>query len=239
MKKIIFIFILTLSIIPLTAQQRTEPYVFPVKPGTEEWAKLSTSKQMDEVCIIPEQVLKSLSTEALLITCLNYPRIIDFFLVSNLQSGFDFYSKHFNGLAELIKRPDLGAICLKAYSSLDLTEARISGNKQELNILQIGFLELFLSQDVILDQLRKGEKMSLLKEAINKLEKRRELKESLNRHVTTALIISRILNSENLCPSGYDNYGNNIYDVFNSHAIVIDTSLFENLLHLSKEVYFE
>jgi len=238
MKRLICILISVFLVFALFAQQRTEPYDFPVKPGTEEWAKLSTSRQMDEVCVIPENILKSLSTEALLITCMNYPRIIDFFLASNLQSGFDFYSKHFNGLAELIKRPDLSVVCLKSYSNLDLTEYRISGYDQKLNIFQIGFLELLLSQNVLLEQLGKEEKTFLLKEAINKLEKRKELKESLNRNVSTALIISRILRSEDLYPYEFDSYDSSIYDAFNSYAIVIDTAIFENLLHLAKEINF-
>ena len=100
-------------------QELNTPYVFPVKPGTEQWAKLKTSRQKDSVCVIPSDVLKALSTKALLITCLNYPRKIDFYSSDNLQKAYNFYTKHFNGLSELIKRPDLSKILFQLYLDID------------------------------------------------------------------------------------------------------------------------
>lgn len=78
MKKLLLICSCFLSVL-LVAQETDKPYNFPIKPRTEQWAKLTTSDQKDEVCVIPNQVLGILSTKALLLTCLNYPRIIDFF----------------------------------------------------------------------------------------------------------------------------------------------------------------
>lgn len=54
-------------------QTRIIPYDFPIKPGTDEWAKLKSGKEMAEICNIPDSILTSLTTEALTITCLNYP----------------------------------------------------------------------------------------------------------------------------------------------------------------------
>lgn len=217
-------------VIPLTGQQRTEPYEFPVKPGTEEWAKLSTSKQMDEVCLIPEKILKSLTTEALLITCMNYPRIIDFFLIDDMQSGFNFYAKHFNGLAELIKRPDLNKILLQSYIDIDLPQDKISGYDPELSYLQIAFFELLISQETIINQYNKNEKFNLLSEAIKKLEQRLKLGEPLYRQITSALILSRILYSENKQLSQVDNNGNDVFKIFNNTVFVADSSIINRLL---------
>jgi hypothetical protein len=70
MKKLLLLFGCIISVLS-SAQEIDKPYEFPVKPGTEQWAKLISSQQMDEVCVIPDQALKLLSTKALLITCLN------------------------------------------------------------------------------------------------------------------------------------------------------------------------
>ena len=66
MKKLFLICIYLFSVLLSMAQEVEKPYDFPVKPGTEQWTKLSSSKEMDEVCIIPDKVLSNLSTKALL-----------------------------------------------------------------------------------------------------------------------------------------------------------------------------
>ncbi|MBA7543741.1 hypothetical protein ES705_36078 [subsurface metagenome] len=235
MKKLLLVFSCIFSVLAM-AQEVEKPYDFPVKPGTEQWAKLSSSKEMDEVCIIPDRVLSNLSTKALLITCLNYPRIIDFFLMDNLQSGFNFYAKHFNGLEELVKRPDLNKILFQSYLDIDLPKAKMSGYDHKLTFMQIAFLELLISQETIINHFEKNEKLILLKEAIKKLEQRQKLGESLYRQTTSALILSRILYSENNHLSEYDKYGNDIFSVFNSFAIIIDTLIINKLLMASKEI---
>ena len=132
------------------AQEIDKPYDFPVKPGSEQWAKLNSSKQMDEVCVIPDQELSTLSTKALLITCLNYPRIIDFFLANNLQSGFDLCSTRFNGLTELLKRSDISQVLLKSYLDINIQKKIMKGYDGNLSHMQIGFFELLIAQEKII-----------------------------------------------------------------------------------------
>lgn len=55
------------------SQEINSSYNFPVRPGTEEWKKLKSGDEMAAVCNIPEAVLKNLSTQALVNTCLDYP----------------------------------------------------------------------------------------------------------------------------------------------------------------------
>ncbi len=223
-------------VIPLTGQQRTEPYEFPVKPGTEEWAKLSTSKQMDEVCVIPEKILKSLTTEALLNTCVNYPRIIDFFLYDNLQLGFDICSKRFNGLSELLNRPDLAKVLLEKYKNIDVTNKRLKEYSENLSYLQLGFLELLISQDIIISKFNYEEKENLVKMTTLNINIRRGMNESLYRQMTTALILSRVLTSMNLLlaePEKEDDYS---FNLFNTNAIIIDTTIITKLLGISRRL---
>jgi hypothetical protein len=235
MKRILLVFSCIFSVLAM-AQETEEPYDFPVKPGTEQWAKLTTSDQMDEVCVIPDQVLSIISTKDLLITCLNYPRIIDFYLADNLQSGFDKCSKRFNGLTELLNRSDINQVLLKSYLDIDIQNKTMKGYSGTLSHLQVGFIELLIAQEKIIRLLNEEEKKILISEATIKLEKRKEIGESLYRQMTTAFILSRILTSENLAPSAIDTYGNDIFNVFNSSAVILDTTIINKLLVASKRM---
>lgn len=235
MKKLLLICSCFLSVL-LSAQETDKPYNFPVMPGTEAWAKLKSSQQMDDVCIIPDQVLNSLSTKALLLTCLNYPRIIDFFLMDNLQTGYNFYSKHFNGLSSLVNRNDLNKTLLQTYIDLDLLKSKIAGYDPLLSNLQTGFLELLISQETIINQYNKNEKFILLSQAVNKLEQRQKLGESFYRQITSALIVSRVLYSENIFLSEVDSNGNDVFKVFNTYAFLSDSTIIDKLVNKSKSI---
>jgi hypothetical protein len=235
MKMIILICTLFIPSLGIT-QVTDKPYDFPVKPGSIQWAKLSSSKEMDSVCIIPDQILKDLSTKALLITCLNYPRIIDFFLSDNLQSGFNFYAKHFNGLAELLKRPDLSKVLLQVYSDINLKKERMIEYDNPLSYLQIAFFELLIAQETIINQYGNNEKLKVLSEAIMKLEQRQQQGESPYRQTTTALILSRILDSENKNLSEINQKGKDIFKIFNSTAFLVDVEIINKLLVASKNI---
>lgn len=229
MKKLLLLFSCFIPILSL-AQEIDKPYEFPVKPGTEQWAKLNSSREMDSVCVIPLKVLNSLSTNALFITCLNYPRIIDFFLANNLQSGFNICSKRFGALSELLKRPDLNQILLKAYLDIDIQKKSLNGYKDNLSHLQIGFIELLISQEKIINAFKSDEKKLLLSRAVLNIKKRREIGESLFRQQTTAFITSRILSSQNQIPSKIDENGKDIIGIFNSTGVMLDATIIDELL---------
>lgn len=236
MKKLLLICSWSLSVLAV-AQVNEKPYEFPVKPGTEQWAKISTSREMDSVCVIPVGVLKGMSTNSLLITCLNYPRIFDFFLVDNMQAGFDFYAKHFNGLTELLTRSDLNEVLLQTYFNIDLINSKMVNNDTKLSHLQTAFFELLISQESIIDKYDQSKKQLLLKEALRKLDQRQILGESSFRQRTSALILSRILNSENKLYPFKDKNGNDIAKIFNSAVFLTNSQLIEKLIEGSKNLY--
>lgn len=82
------------------------PYDYPVKPGTKEWADITTNAQMISVCQIPDDLLTNMTTDALLETALEYPLLIDIRGYSSSQIGCEQLSHYFNGVSELISRPD-------------------------------------------------------------------------------------------------------------------------------------
>lgn len=233
MKKLLLVFSCLFSVLAM-AQETDKPYDFPIKPGTEQWAKLTTSDQMDEVCVIPEKVLGTLSTKALLLTCINYPRIIDFFSTNNLQTCFDFLSNHFNGLKELLNRSDLNKVLLNYYPEIDIQNYTFLGSNDKPSFFQIAFVELLLAQDKIIKNFDSLERSEILSESIKNLDIRKSKNESIGCQITTALIISRVLNVSN--KTSIENLDNkDIYDAFNSSGIVLDTTIIDKILVTAKQ----
>ena len=51
----------------------TEPYEYPIVPGTDEWRNLNSLYDMVQACAVPQEVLEHMTTHALAETVLNYP----------------------------------------------------------------------------------------------------------------------------------------------------------------------
>lgn len=96
----------------------TEPYLYPVTPGSDEWDNFDTIYEMIEACEIPEDMLKSMTTEALSQTVLNYPLLMDLLASNNARKGFEAMLSNFNGLRELSKRTDARDYLANEYLKL-------------------------------------------------------------------------------------------------------------------------
>ena len=84
----------------------TEAYQYPVVPGMEEWKKINSLQEKAEACQIPEDILGSMTTEALVETVVNYPLFINVFAYDNKKMGLEHVKGYFNGLQELYERDD-------------------------------------------------------------------------------------------------------------------------------------
>lgn len=104
--------------VPDTTVPVTDPpaaYVYPVLPGTDAWNALSSHADMLAVCQIPEDILKNLTTRELLEVVLDYPLMEDMHVYSTMEQGFLSVKNQFNGLQELVSRPDAKEIA-EAFS---------------------------------------------------------------------------------------------------------------------------
>ena len=107
----------------IQAQEIPTAYQFRIKPGTDKWRTFTTHQQMVDVCQIPEDTLKLLSTKALLETCLSYPLRIDVFAYDNHVTGFNRTFQRFNGYIELVSRPDFSNELFRYYQNIRISEA--------------------------------------------------------------------------------------------------------------------
>lgn len=96
------------------------PYEYPVLPGTQEWIDLGNVVARREASQIPEEILHNMTTDALLLTVLNYPFLDDIYAFNTLEMGYNAVRGHCNGLRELETRPDcldvLLCYCQETYA---------------------------------------------------------------------------------------------------------------------------
>ena len=82
------------------------PYVYPLQPDTPEWKATISRMERAAACQIPEDILPAMTTRALAETVLNYPFMVDLYAWNTTSIGFHVLLEDFNGLRELVSRPD-------------------------------------------------------------------------------------------------------------------------------------
>lgn len=91
-------------------------YVYPVRPGTDEWRALDTPEKKLEACHVPVEQLHCMTTDALLETVLNYPLLVNIYAYNSIEIGIRSVSAYFPGLDELFSRND-AASAFATYAS--------------------------------------------------------------------------------------------------------------------------
>ena len=165
--KILFLSALLLFLFTTTQSQIIdEPYDFPIKPGTPEWGNFASYEDRRQALQVPDDILKRLSTRALVETCLDYPFfVIEYFALSSRRNGISYVINSFNGYVELLQRQDAFTELFKKYQSSD--------PKLEDPFIFVCIVVL-LYQDEILEQTSYEEKILLLAESYSKFKKMQE-----------------------------------------------------------------
>lgn len=156
----------------LMAENGTDVYIFPLRPGMPEWKNLQTHDEMLSVLQIPENILSNMSTPALVETCLNYPLFIDFYAIDDFQISIEQIIFDFNGIGELLKRQDSGEELIKKYAAMspDALDSKWEIIQQGRYVLEFVKIEILLAQDAVLTGLKKDKLDILLNEALFKHE---------------------------------------------------------------------
>lgn len=83
----------------------TMPYNYPVLPGTDEWQSLSMDERI-ALSHVDEDIVENMTTEAVLLTALSYPFIVNIFAYNTDSEGIDVVKEYCSSLAELLIRED-------------------------------------------------------------------------------------------------------------------------------------
>jgi len=132
-----------------------DSYNYPVYPGMAAWAQLKTSEEMTEACQVPVDILKTMTTQAVLQALWEYPFLIMVLHRSQYQLDFTGTVSKTNAYNELIKRSDAGSCLLFRLLALNPVHSMegLSASKS---------FEVLMSQTELLSQLTKEEKSQLI-----------------------------------------------------------------------------
>lgn len=202
-------------------------YNFPIRPGVEQWNSLKTEKERFNAMQVLGELLDTMSTADLLVTCLNYPAIIYITAFNSVQQGMNHIIQNFNGLQELLHRKDAPALLLLTYQSMDSASTYIPNTaiSKKLWFIRRSYFEFIIAQPEIINIMDMDTRLKLLKEARRKLNGKTNDKQ----HYcpldiqATLLIMARTLDQSN-----YNKFQNEVKNIGNGLINALETGTFMN-----------
>ncbi len=186
MKKSILLLSLFL-LFEITSAIQSEPYRYPVTPGTELWKKTESYADRIRLCNIPDSVLSSMSTNDLVSSVFDFPYSQNLILYDNFLWGFDNIKSMFNGLSELERREDANRTLFINYMNPE----------NENNLAQDILYENLLSLPFVQNSLDSNQKLILLDSCLSKLGRHLEQKSFLTEKslASASFLMIRILST--------------------------------------------
>lgn len=140
----------------------TDAYEFPITQDKtpDKWKEFESTPEMAKVCQVPEDILKNISTQGLIETCLNYPLFGNMFAYDSYLQGLEILINQFNGLQELEKRPDAAKELLKYYKNIDYS--KVIDSSDPYYALRIRYFDFYMSQAKVIFKLTSDERAELL-----------------------------------------------------------------------------
>ena len=185
-----------------------DAYDYPIKPGSPEWAQLTSSQQMDSVLQIPNDILLDMSTEGLIETCLSYPRFGDLYFAEDYQWAFEVLTSHFNGFRELLLRDDAAIKLfdryLQMYPGCSINNWPSIIRPGYSTSFSFSFIEIILAQPEILQQLNDAETNAWMQELVAKYKQKKGYDYSIFSLKHTPLVAGRIMIMRNYHPFVYE-----------------------------------
>jgi hypothetical protein len=160
----------------------------------KEWANFSTVEEMIAACQVSENILQTMSTQAVIQTLWEYPFLNN--VLHRYQYQFDFESTFSNNNAynELLTRQDAGTNILKRLLLLNPVHSLTA---QELS----RSFEILMSQTVFLFQLNDDEKKQVIEITLNNdILRDTKVVSSNSYRITVHLLIGKTMIAANYIP---------------------------------------
>lgn len=128
------------------AKRQNVTFTFDAIEAPSNWAQYQTLEEMLDACQIPEEKLKSMSTDELIEVCMSHPLHALYFYYNNELDGADVVFSHFNGFVELNKRADAADKMLAFYDDINFnSQANLAHRKDFTSATYSGFVDLFMA----------------------------------------------------------------------------------------------
>ena len=222
MKKPLLLFITAIFLLSEYAAY-AQPYHYPVRPGDSLWRATSSYVERVRLCNIPENKLRNMSTQDLIVSVLWFPYIRNLILNDNFLDAFDYMSEIYNGLDELTERIEAPQLLLNLYYSDSL----------KYSIQREILLENMLSLPFTLSNLNNIRRNGLLDSCLAKIGRRLEKEHFLNEKslVSGAFLLVRLLSY--LDNGRYSDFANRERDV----KTFSETSQYPDRATINKIIY--
>lgn len=173
-----------------TSHSRGATPVFHDYTDLNEKIKTVQPAERNAMLALSKDTLEEMTTEGLLVTCLDYPLFGNIVFYDNLTAGFKNVAKNYNGLTELLARDDVGSVVIDFYEQVDY-DSVISTDKY--GSLRLKYLELMLASDDVLQTMTYEMRQELLDICVEKCIIAVDEYEGKINPITTALIAGKIL----------------------------------------------
>jgi hypothetical protein len=177
MKKIIFIIGFALVSLSAMTQEKKAVWDFPVNAQSKEWENLKSVEEQFGAYNIPVEMIKKISTEELVKTCLSYPEWGLIHAYNDRITGLSVIISLFNGFQELFSRDDAALELMKEYVKID--PLAVGADWTPLQQGQYSFrmtqIELLLSRKSIVNKLDETDIRKLKEAAVLKYKQKKML----------------------------------------------------------------
>lgn len=182
----------------LEAEGKTDKYIYPVQPGSEEWKALNSHQEMVNICQVPHKTLKDMCTFGLIDTYLDYPLLFTIFAFNNTNDGLRQVSTEFNGFSELLRRDDCATLLLRKYKLIDPAHVHSMSNDIEAGLFmqKIRFFELTLAFEPLRNKLTGNERKTIVEIGLKNLEKKEANRYGNFSLTTNIYLLTKILELE-------------------------------------------
>jgi hypothetical protein len=134
--------------------------------NSSEWKSISP-KEKKELMQIPNNELKAMSTEDLIKAYINCAYTRSFFLFSEVDEYYEQLYQGFNGVGELLNRPDVTNEVIKYYIQMDPQDNTMSASGIQMPF-QIQFIEYLIGNPVLVSKFDSEQLRLLTSELVKK-----------------------------------------------------------------------
>lgn len=148
------------------SKSSVDVYVSPINQyeTPDMWLSVSV-KERAELSQIPDSLLKDMSTEELIVACMNYNLLCDLFVYDSPRQGYETLKKQYNGIQELTKRLDSGEKLLELYKAIDINKFH---EEDRFSTIRMTLLNMLISDEDVLKTLSKDKVKEMVQECYKK-----------------------------------------------------------------------
>ncbi len=188
-----------------------DKYEYTVVPGMKQWQELASIDEAFEICQLPDDVLKSISTKGLIDALVHSPMFTGHYLLSSsspVATWHRLYSK-LNSAKELFNRENSGDILVEYYKEIDLSCINQSYNEIEkvTELERLFGIEFLFTKPEILKKISTQNKQELVKYLLKNYENN-------TNNYFTVIAIASVLYNDNYTPLvEYYKKNTNLYEM--------------------------